>query len=150
MGRNKFDFPCNIRLTDSRFHISSDIDLLIGAEFWNLICIKSNLQTSTQLSRKHDWGEFWRVVWAAPYQPPQKFTGFRNQCGITRTCQSSKWTYLHKQTMEENICERHFLDNVSQNSQDRYALKLPVRKQMLNNIGDSQFSSDWGAFQSRS
>jgi len=41
-------------------------------------------------------------------------------------------------TMEENICERHFLDNVSQNSQGRYTVKLPVREQMLNNIGDSR------------
>ena len=26
-------------------------------------------------------------------------------------------TQSHNYTMEENICERHFLDNVSQNSQ---------------------------------
>jgi len=31
-------------------------------------------------------------------------------------------------TMEENIYERHFLDNVSQNSQGRYIVKLPVRE----------------------
>jgi len=43
--------------------------------------------------------------------------------------------------MEENICERHFLDNVSQNSQGRYIVKLPVREQMLNNIGDSRESA---------
>ena len=41
-------------------------------------------------------------------------------------------------TMEENICERHFLYNISQNSQSRYIVKLPVREQMLNNIGDSR------------
>jgi len=41
-------------------------------------------------------------------------------------------------TMEENICERYFLDNVSQNSYGRYTIKLPVREQMLNNIGDSR------------
>ena len=40
--------------------------------------------------------------------------------------------------MEENICERHFLDNMSQNSQGRYTVKLPVREQTLNNIGDSR------------
>jgi len=41
-------------------------------------------------------------------------------------------------TMEENICERHFLDNVFQNSQGRYTVKLSIREQMLNNIGDSR------------
>jgi len=42
--------------------------------------------------------------------------------------------------MKENICERHFLDNMSQSSQGRYIIKLPVREQMLNNIGDSRES----------
>ena len=44
-------------------------------------------------------------------------------------------------TMKENICERHFLDNVSQNSQGRYIVKIPIREQMLNNISDSRGSS---------
>ena len=47
----------------------------------------------------------------------------------------------HNYTMEENICERHFLDNMFQNSQGRYIVKLPVREQMLNNIGDSHESA---------
>jgi len=38
--------------------------------------------------------------------------------------------------MEENIC--HFLDNVLQNSQGRYTVKLQVREQRLNNNGDSR------------
>ena len=37
---DKFNFPRNIRL-DPRFHISSDVDLLIGVDlFWNLICVR--------------------------------------------------------------------------------------------------------------
>jgi len=44
-------------------------------------------------------------------------------------------------TMEEDICEGHFLDNVSQNSQGRYRVKLPIKEQMLNNIGDSRESA---------
>ena len=52
--------------------------------------------------------------------------------------------------MEENICEHHFLDNVYQNSQG-YTVKLPVREQMLNNIGDSREAVlNRGAFQARS
>ncbi|XP_018060399.1 PREDICTED: uncharacterized protein LOC108695146 [Atta colombica] len=44
-------------------------------------------------------------------------------------------------TMEKNICERHFLDNVSQNSQGSKSVKLPIKEQMLNNIGDSRESA---------
>jgi len=43
----------------------------------------------------------------------------------------------HNFTMKENICERHFLDNVSQNFQDRYTVKLPIKEQILNNIRES-------------
>ena len=32
LARDKFNFPRNIRLADPRFHISSDIDLLIGTD----------------------------------------------------------------------------------------------------------------------
>jgi len=54
---------------------------------------------------------------------------------------------LHK---EKNICEHHFLDNVCQNSQG-YTVKLPVREQMLNNIGDScEAVLNRDAFQARS
>ena len=49
-------------------------------------------------------------------------------------------TPSHNFTMEENICERHFLDNVSQNSQERYTVKLSIKKQILN-IGDSRESA---------
>lgn len=44
-------------------------------------------------------------------------------------------------TMEENIYECHFLNNVSQNSQGKYTVKLPVREQILNNIHMRRLSS---------
>jgi len=50
-------------------------------------------------------------------------------------------TQPHNYTMEENICERHFLDNMFQNSQGRYTVKLPIKEQILNNIGDSRESA---------
>jgi len=51
------------------------------------------------------------------------------------------FTQPNSYTMEENICEHYFLDNVSQNSQGRYTVKLPIKKQILNNIGDSRKSA---------
>ncbi|KYM79367.1 hypothetical protein ALC53_10162, partial [Atta colombica] len=76
LGRDKFNFLRNIHLADLRFHISSDIDLLIEVDlFWNLICVGQVKSTT------------------------------------------------------------------SQNSQRRYIVKLPVREQMLNNIGDSRESA---------
>jgi len=38
--QSELELPSNIKLTDPQFHVSTDVDLLIGAEFfWDLICI---------------------------------------------------------------------------------------------------------------
>ncbi|XP_018372878.1 PREDICTED: uncharacterized protein LOC108767463, partial [Trachymyrmex cornetzi] len=39
---------------------------------------------------------------------------------------------------EERFCEKHFVDNVSQNSQGRYIVKLPIKEHLLSKLGDSQ------------
>lgn len=40
MNRSIFNLPRNVKLADPSFHITSKIDILIGAEiFWNLMCI---------------------------------------------------------------------------------------------------------------
>jgi len=108
--------------------------------------IKSSLQTSTQLSKiRLNWILAGRLDSITP--TVSKVHSFhasvlmRNYTNISIV--PGKWmTSLRNRTMEENICERHFLDNVSQNSQGRYTVKLPVREQMLNNIGVRQLSSD--------
>ncbi|XP_018393747.1 PREDICTED: uncharacterized protein LOC108772639, partial [Cyphomyrmex costatus] len=41
-------------------------------------------------------------------------------------------------TIEESACERHFLDNVSQDIEGRFMVKLPVRERVLSNLGDSR------------
>jgi len=75
LGRDKFNLPRNIRLADPRFHISSDIDFLIGADlFWNLIW--SNQVFEQTPNSPKNWAGFWRVVWTAPHQPPQRSTRF--------------------------------------------------------------------------
>jgi len=88
-GRDEFNFPRNIRLTDPRFHISSDIDLLIGAElFWNLICVGQ-----VKSSDKHPMLQKRRLDFGGSFgqHPIDRLKGSlvsRVQCGITQTCQS--------------------------------------------------------------
>ena len=121
-GRDKFNFRRNIRLVDPRFHMSSDIDLLIEAElFWNLI-LDSTISTASKVHLFH-----------------ASVTNMELYEHVSRAWQMDDISArLDNYTIEEDICERHFLDNVSQNSYGRYTIKLPVREQMLNNIGDSR------------
>lgn len=40
LRRKDFELPRNIKLADPQFHVSSEIDILIGAEiFWDLLCV---------------------------------------------------------------------------------------------------------------
>jgi len=39
-GEHNFNISPNLRLADSDFHVSADVDLLLGAEvFWNILCV---------------------------------------------------------------------------------------------------------------
>jgi len=150
LRRDKFNFPRNIRLADPRFHISSDIDLLIGVDlFWNLICVGQ-----VKFLDKHPTLQKTRLGWILAGRLDSTISTVRVHslhASVTNAelhkHVSRAWqmddisTQLHNYTMEENICERYFLDNVSQNSQGRYIVKLPVREQMINNIDDSRESA---------
>jgi len=92
-ARDKFNFPHNIRLTDPRFHISSDIDLLIRAElFWNLTCIGQVKSSDKPNSSKNATGLDFGKSFGQHHIDRLKFicsfvSRVRNQCEITRTCQ---------------------------------------------------------------
>jgi len=48
----------------------------------------------------------------------------------------SKLTSEH--TIEESICEQHFLNNVRQTPDGRYVIKLPVKEHVINKLGRSR------------
>lgn len=41
-------------------------------------------------------------------------------------------------TIEQKICEEHFLANVSKNEQGQYIVKLPFKQNILRHLGDSR------------
>ena len=112
-GRNKFNLPRNIRLADPRFHISSYIDFLIGVDLlWNLICVgqlkssdkHSTLQkNATGLDFGRSFGQHHIDRHKGPFA-----SRIRNQCGITRTCQSylANGRHLHT-TTQLHIGRKH-------------------------------------------
>ncbi|XP_039303433.1 uncharacterized protein LOC120357334 [Solenopsis invicta] len=48
------------------------------------------------------------------------------------------WELLYTRTSEENFCKQHFISNVTQTSQSRYIVKLPVKEHLISKLGDSQ------------
>jgi len=90
LGWDKFNLPRNICLADPRFHISSDIDLLIGADlFWNLICVgqikSSNKHPTLQKNTIGlDFGESFGQHHIDRRKGSPLVLRVRNQCGITK------------------------------------------------------------------
>jgi len=149
LGRDKF----NLFSTQHLFSWST-ISHIVG--YWsfnrNALVLKSNMRRSSQVFRQAfnspknatglDFGGSFGQHHIDRKDSLASVTNAELHEHVSRTWQMDDIsTQLHNYTMEENICERHFLDNVSQNSQGRYIVKLPVRKQMLNNIGDSRESA---------
>ena len=98
--------------------------------------VRWSSQIFRQALRKHDWAEFGRLLAGSTISTAAKVHSFHASVTNAELHEhvSHAWqmddisAQSDNYTMEENICERHFLDNVSQNSQDRYRVKLPVRE----------------------
>ncbi|KYN17769.1 hypothetical protein ALC57_09939 [Trachymyrmex cornetzi] len=122
--RNAVRLPRNIQLADPNFNVSSEIDILIGAElFWDLLCVGQINSTSN-----HPQLQKTRLGWilAGPR--------LDNQSVITRADRPPLSNY----SPQEKFCEQHFVDNVTRNSQGQYIVKLPVKEHLLPSLGNSQ------------
>jgi len=89
LGRDKFNFPRNIRLTDPRFHISLDIDLLIVDLYWNLRRSSQVLRQASNSPKNATWLDFGGSFGQHHIDCHKGPLASRvRKCRITRTCQS--------------------------------------------------------------
>lgn len=134
LRRKDFELPRNIRLADAQFHVSSEIDILIGAEiFWDLLYVGQ-----IPSSDRHPKLQKTRLGWfLAGRMIDSKLIHTRVQsfhASITNEQlhdQLSRFWQLDEATngsdnltSEESYCEQHFLNNIYQNPQGRYVVKL--------------------------
>ncbi|XP_011858745.1 PREDICTED: uncharacterized protein LOC105556271 [Vollenhovia emeryi] len=140
----------NIKLADPQFHISSEIDLLIGAEiFWDLLCVgqipSAPWHPKLQKTRL-GWILAGRMTDSkSPPRVHSFHASITNEQLHDQHDQLSRFWQLddginnsENLTPEEKYCEQHFLDNVYQNPQGRYVVKLPVKNQLIDKLGESR------------
>jgi len=148
MKRSAVNVPRNIQLANPNFNISSKVDLLIGAEvFWSLVCVGQ-----IKASDKHPTLQKTRLGWILArnlnYLPsyPQRVNSL---CASVSNAElddrlSKFWQMDNIQTsskvytLEESICERHFTNTVARNPQGRYIVQLPLKQDLINNLGNSR------------
>ncbi|XP_018404138.1 PREDICTED: uncharacterized protein LOC108780819 [Cyphomyrmex costatus] len=148
LKRNEFDFPHNVKLADPRFNVSSEIDLLIGAEiFWDLLCvgqIKASSKHPTLQKTRFGWimaGRLDKISQSSSKVLPLHASISNKQlhAELGKFWQLTDSTDKKSEfTIEESICEQHFQNNVGQNEQGRFVVKLPVRDHSLTKLGESR------------
>lgn len=145
--RSTFELPRNIKLADPHFHVSADIDILIGAElFWQVLCIGR-----IQASSRHPMLQKTQFGWILAGRFGQSF-GTANRVQVCHASitnvqlhdelkqfwQMEEFENASNFTKVEALCEQHFHDNLKQNEQGRFIVALPFKDQMRNKLGDSR------------
>ncbi|XP_018404425.1 PREDICTED: uncharacterized protein LOC108781051 [Cyphomyrmex costatus] len=139
--------PSNIPLADPHFNIPDNIDILIGAEvFWQLLCIgqikpckahptiqktKLGWIISGQIFNNHQTNEGSACHLATMddlNNTISKFWQTENNYSIDASMRSP----------EERICETHFLQTTTRNSEGRYIVKLPIKEELISQLGNSK------------
>ncbi|XP_039315197.1 uncharacterized protein LOC120359860 [Solenopsis invicta] len=141
-----YNIPSNLALADPNFNIPSDIDMLIGAPlFWPLLCvgqIKSCKAHPTLQKTKLGW-----VVGGPSFDCSNIATPVCHVTAVDKLNDSiSKfWEVEHDissantapRTLNEQLCETHFQQNVRRNKEGRFIVKLPVNEEKIQQLGDS-------------
>lgn len=132
-------------MADPQFHVSSDIDLLIGAGlFWDLLCVGQIKSQNHPTLQKTQLGWIVAGRLGNSAQSSSRLHSFHASITNVHDQLNRFWqlegtvSQSDSYTIEENLCKQHFLDNVSQNSQGRYVVKLPVKEHLINKLGDSR------------
>ncbi|XP_018367479.1 PREDICTED: uncharacterized protein LOC108763994 [Trachymyrmex cornetzi] len=146
--RSAFEIPQNIKLADPQFNVASEIDLLIGAEqFWRLLCVGQIKSSPTQpILQKTRFG--WILAGrldnsSTSRQGVQSFHASISNAQLQQ--QLSQFWQIEDITqtsddhsVEEHLCEQHFLQNLSRDPQGRLIVKLPFKELASITLGDSR------------
>ncbi|XP_018396273.1 PREDICTED: uncharacterized protein LOC108774620 [Cyphomyrmex costatus] len=145
--RGDYNIPRNLKLADPHFNVSSKVDILIGAEiFWELLCIGQ-----IEATHSHPTLQKTRLGWilagrrsitAAPAENVRAFTTVISNAQLhdqlTRFWQIEHLGNQVVNNKDDAYCEEHFEANVGQNEQGRYIVKLPIKEELIGNLGSTR------------
>ncbi|XP_036150809.1 uncharacterized protein LOC118648578 [Monomorium pharaonis] len=147
IDKSKLQVPSHIRLADPNFHVSDDVDLLLGVEvFWELVC-----PNQIKISPGHPILQQTKLGWilAGGFTTNSKNSHVNTlHLSITNeelSNQLSQFWRIEEPphlsdpfTIEEMECEHHFTQNVTRNPEGRIVVKLPIKDNKVNSISDTR------------
>ncbi|XP_071576253.1 uncharacterized protein [Temnothorax nylanderi] len=148
MKKSAFNLPRNIELADPNFNVSSDIDILVGAEvFWSLVCvgqIKASVNRPTLQKTRFGW-IFGGLTGTRVAQDQRAVALHATISNAELHNQLQRFWRIddisnnsNNYTVEEQACERHFSDTVRRDPQGRYVVKLPLQEGWADRLGNSR------------
>lgn len=138
-----FQFPANIKLADPTFHVSSPVDILIGASLlWDLLCVGQIRSESHPLLQKTQFGCL--VTGKVLFPGKQVSTHCNHLTNETMNKMLERFLTLNESfsencfSEEERKCENYFKDTTDGGEHGRFIVKLPFKLSPLKSLGDSK------------
>ncbi|XP_077266386.1 uncharacterized protein LOC143899738 [Temnothorax americanus] len=141
-----FTIPKNIKLADPNFNVPSSIDMLIGAElFWRIICAGQIKQSKNlPILQKTHFG--WVVSGCTAIDMAGQTPSVNLHLTVSNDLSQELNRFWevdhnissHTLTSEERTCKELFLKGLRRNSEGRFIVKLPIKQDMLDKLGNSK------------
>ena len=144
---NLFRIPDNISLADPEFHRPTDVDILIGAEFYYdlLGAGKIRLPGQSAVLQQTDLG--WIIAGrytqprVAPIGPMQASCNLIKFQDLPILWELEPESPSKVRSREEKACESHYVENTMRDDTNRYVVKLPFNdKESLGDFTQYGFS----------
>ncbi|XP_065075285.1 uncharacterized protein LOC135699031 [Ochlerotatus camptorhynchus] len=140
-----WDMPSSIQLADPSFDSTNPIDIIIGAEiFFDLFKVPGRIPVGDNLPVLVNSVFGWVVAGKSTISPSTALV-VANVATVSDIHQLMEkfWTIEEDSTstaysVEETACEEHFRRTIRRNSEGRYIVRLPVKDDVIKQLGDNR------------
>lgn len=142
---DSWNIPENIVLADPQFNERSEIDLLIGAELFWRILEDRRIPLGRNLPSLHSTKFGWIVTGSIHNEQTTSYCNFLHVQNQEPHQDLQKFWELEEIeninndiiTEDDKLCEDHFIQNTSRNSEGRFVVRIPL-KYPISNLGESK------------
>nr|CAH7762483.1 unnamed protein product [Callosobruchus chinensis] len=125
------NIPVNIQLADPDFDTPQSIDILIGANaFWDLLS-QGRISLGAHLPVLHNTHLGWVIAGAMDIPVSKSHcnlsTNIAIQDQLTKFWEVEEVSTKKPWSVEENLCEEHFLDNLTTSEEGRYVVSIRLK-----------------------
>ncbi|XP_065075623.1 uncharacterized protein LOC135699304 [Ochlerotatus camptorhynchus] len=149
ISTQNWQIPETVRLADPTFHVSNEIDLILGAQFFFDILRYGRIQLGEQLPvlqnsvlgwvvsgpctiRDHDHADPRSCLMSSAVRVEEMLRKFWE---LETVHDTKGWSATDK------FCEEHFLANTTRTPEGRYVVRLPKREELIAQLDDNMYQA---------